>query len=284
MRYITKKIFLLAVFFIFSGRGALAATSGQSPCDQNFGDPHYKCLPSELSTKFIKSSKYIPLFTPPEPPPIAEMHDNGVVGGLSSYMDYDPAFKKRVHQIFVDDHFVHLPSGSQIIEREVLTKYMTIDEDFRSPQRKRIWEFPVGFEVVHRIFWKETKEVFEVRVLRKLPGGRWASGVYDPDPANKTRLILRTWKIPTLKKEVVIQEGSQKTAIQVELPRLGPNSCRECHSSHGQSYQYGIGLAHKERVDFVGPCGLSPEIPKQFRQYFEKSFFLKYNYWPISVR
>lgn len=188
-------------------------------------DPLWKGLPPEIARDYPESEGFV-RFT----------HVDGDVAPFGGRIKISPPDLK-VTDVFEDESFARLPDGA------------TIRRDASGP--REIWDYPVGTRVLHRFYFKtEPRTLFELRLVQKLPDGKWAFGIYTADGAGE-RLPLHREGSPALAYEVLIR-GRQ---VHVDMLRMSPSSCRACHFHMGHGgYQY----PDQERV---GPCGFSPPNP-----------------------
>lgn len=183
------------------------------------------------------------------------------------------------HLVFSEETFAHLPVGAPIAVR-------------RDAQNREVWDYPVGFAVSHVIrFRDDARTPYEVRLVKKIPSGAWAYGVYEPAIVDGARQVLKLntyegWPevqyqvhlshAPTPASNLVgVTSGAgTETApllasrvVDVKLKRVKLDTCQGCHFANSiADYQYEV-LKDDGRVDFkasaarTGPCGFVPGHP-----------------------
>lgn len=139
-------------------------------------------------------------------------------------------------QIFSEKFAAWLPPGAQINISKV--------------GGRLFWDYPVGARVEHAIWLNTTAtgtpEPYEVRVLQKLPAGKWAYGVYQVI-GGQLKLSQYTGT-PEENRQITLQ-GREVSAV---WRRMQLFSCQNCHlATSASAYQY-------SSLKTTGPCGFGP--------------------------
>ena len=210
-------------------------------------DPIYAGLPGELARDYPEREGFVRFeHIAGDVPPI---------GGRVRFSD--PELK--LTDVFDDESWARLPDGQKILR------------DTSGP--REIWDYPVGTRVVHRILLKsDPRKLFELRLAQKLPDGKWGFGLYreEDGPAN---LPLHRDGMPPLSFDVKIKAK----VVRVDMFRLSPASCRNCH------FRMGHGGYQSPDVDHVGPCGFSPPNPRLLTDWAD-AYQGRYGYAPFALR
>jgi hypothetical protein len=227
-------------------RAMLEALFKKDPAPQ---DPLYKGLPEDITRDYPEKEGFV-LFEdiPNVDPPVG--------GGLHIS---DPSM--TLNDVFDDESFADLPDGA-VIKRNAVGA-------------KEIWDYPVGTRVMHKLFFKTTPpRLFELRLVKKMPDGKWSFGIYRADDgrgAVSDALPLHKTGTPALFYDLIINGKP----VRVDLFRLSPGSCRMCHwmMGHG-SYQF-------PDQEHVGPCAFVPANDNLLGKW-AKAFQAKKGWFPFS--
>lgn len=160
--------------------------------------------------------------------------------------------------VFKEESWARLPRGKRILRDK--------SRGFEA------WGYPTGTRVLHRISLKSSPpEIFEIRLSKKLHGGKWAFGLYKTQ-AGSPRLILHRRGAPKISFKVSLPAGP----VRVEMERLHPQSCRLCHFNHGINTE-----RYWEDVEHVGPCAFVPDNPSIIGEWAH-TYEIKYGYSPFT--
>ncbi len=153
----------------------------------------------------------------------------------------------QISDVFDDEEWVRLPEGASI-RRELI---------FHPLGRYEIWHYPPGTRIAHLVYLKASRELFEFRLALKLDDeaagsdGPWALGIFRPVRGDG-RLRLYTLKKGERDESPMVHADAPGGPRQFRVTRIHPESCRSCHSMHGDGwYQYAD-------EDHAGPCGFVP--------------------------
>jgi hypothetical protein len=208
-------------------------------------DPQSRGLAEELPTDTVEADGYVPY--------------EGIPSQVGPVSNGPPRFTPSDvtrDEVFAEDRAARLPDGARI-------------ERHWDCLGREIWEYPVGTRVVHRFFLKTipSESLFEMRVVEKLPDGRWAFGVYE---WRGDRLQLRH-----VMSHDVFDLDLLGGRVRAEMDRLHPESCRICHYNHSsQSYQF-------EDPEHAGPCEFGPGNPL-ILTHWAVGYAARYGYWPFA--
>ena len=208
--------------------------------------PQSRGLPDEVPADLVERDGYV-LF-------------DGVAGGKGPPANgparFTPPDVTRA-DVFEEDHAALLPEQVRIERR-----WNSAGEE--------VWSYPVGTRVVHRFFLKTApRRLFELRVIEKLPDGRWAFGAYEARGGAHLRLRRRMV-------HEVFDVELPRGRVGVEMDRLHPESCRLCHAVHSpQAYQY------RDR-EHAGPCGFGPANPSLLTGW-APAYQVRHGYWPFAT-
>ena len=172
----------------------------------------------------------------------------------------DPLDRTSQRQVFDESTYAMIPLGTKI--------------RVSATPAGEVWEYPTGTIVAHRIALRSVPpRIFELRLVRKMPDGRWAFGSYSPADLDDQTLAstLRLNAYPDLPEasfhiwpSAGLPSGVMTT---VALKRIRLSSCRGCHFSNSTAdYQYARHLPDG-RLDVpasiaaAGPCGFVPNNP-----------------------
>lgn len=163
--------------------------------------------------------------------------------------------------VFTSDHWVRIPPSSVIFTH-------------KDRQDRTIWNYPVGTELIHRIFLNEREpKLFEVRMIKKITDRKWAFALYAKDGEGKLR--RHEDGSPDLQFKVQTLKGS----VPIQMKRLHPESCRHCHwmdITSPSAFQF-------ESPDEAGPCGFGP-TNEHLKKEWAPKYQSKQGYWPFITR
>lgn len=232
-------------------------------------------LPSHIPSDFISAGGFLPIRDVPEaearrirapkpytPAPIAtHFVFNGVSVGTRDH--------ETQLEVFEETSFAKIPTGTKILST-------------KDRQNREIWEYPVGAAVVDLIrFRDERKTIFELRIVQKMPNGKWVFGSYSPDANRQLRLnTYPEW--PDDSFSVTLSEGPRKgIKTHVDLKRIRLSACQACHFVNTLAdYQYEQSkpsgeLDFQKSIEATGPCGFVPTNPyvrSEWAPLFEKTY------------
>ncbi len=165
----------------------------------------------------------------------------------------------KLMDVFEDESWARLPDGQSVAR------------DTSGP--REIWDYPVGTRVMHRLLLKsDPRRLFELRLVQKLPDGKWAFGLYREEPG-AANLPLHRDGMPPLSFEVEIKGQ----LVRVDMFRLSPASCRTCH------FRMGHGGYQSPAVDHAGPCGFSPPNPRLLTDW-ARDYRARHGHEPFRLR
>lgn len=230
--------------------------------------PLYDGLPSELSPDYLQTHGFLPFeapdFSKKGAPPIAS-------GGVP---ELEPPLPFQ--EVFYEEHWAFLPPGRPILRRS-------------GPDQDQ-WEYPeeddqsegaafahvLGLRAPLRQEPQAAGEplppgatLLEIRLLRRLRGGRWAFGLYKAVPGSGA-LALHREEGARLAFWVELPRGP----VRVRMTRLSPAFCAHCHESHNMA---NWGDAESNRP---GPCSFVPENQQLYR--WAAEYRARYNSDPFS--
>lgn len=209
-------------------------------------DPLWKGLPDTITRDYPEREGFVRF----------EHVDGDVppVGGRIKFSVPD----LKLTDVFGDESFARLPEGAAIKRG--------------AGGDQEVWDYPVGTRVLHRISLKSSPEtLFELRLVQKMPDGKWAFGIYKADGAADS-LPLHREGMPPLSFDTTINGQ----AVHVDMFRLSPASCRTCH------YRMGHGGYQYPDVDHAGPCGFSPPNPHLLADW-AAAYQARHGYAPFAV-
>lgn len=190
--------------------------------------------------------------------------------------------------LFSEEFAASIPPGTQV-------------QVSKNSDGLEVWNYPTGTRVEHRIRWKASDApVFELRVIEKLPNGRWAFGMYTPEEEAPQSSSTPAPGAPTAPKDspltpkkpdhdLVLNRYSgtpsqafklkpvgQPAEIQVNIRKLPLQHCQHCHFMHSPSgHQY-------ETEDDAGPCGFAPANGENVRKGWAESWLKKFGTSPLQ--
>jgi hypothetical protein len=182
--------------------------------------------------------------------------------------------------LFSEDFAASIPPGTQV-------------QVSKNADGLEVWNYPTGTRVEHRIRWKASDApVFELRVIEKLPNGRWAFGMYTPEedaPASNSGALPKPLTPKKPDHDLVLNRYSgtpgqafklrpigQPAEIQVNIRKLPLQHCQHCHFMHSPSgHQY-------ETEDDTGPCGFAPANGENIRKGWAESWLKKFGASPLQ--
>lgn len=190
--------------------------------------------------------------------------------------------------LFSEEFAASIPPGTQI-------------QVSKNSDGLEVWNYPTGARVEHRIRWKTSDApFFELRVIEKLPNGRWAFGMYTPEnevPQSRSSDALRVPSAPqgsplvprktdhdlvlnrysgTPAQAFKLKPVGQPAEIQVNIRKLPLQHCQHCHFMHSPSgHQY-------EKEDDAGPCGFAPANGDNIRKGWVQSWVKKFGASPLE--
>jgi hypothetical protein len=220
--------------------GLAAAHPGKVSRPQSLGLPH------EVPADLVEHDGYV-LF-------------DGIPGVKGPASNGPPRFSPddvTRSDVFEEDHAALLPPGARI-------------KRHWNGAGQEIWDYPVGTRLVHRFFLRTAprRSLFELRIVEKLPDGRWAFGAYEWRGGRKGHLRR-------VMAHDVFEVDLPRGHVGVEMDRLHPESCRLCHAMHSpQAYQY-------RDVEHVGPCGFGPANQSLLAQW-APAYQARHGYWPFA--
>ncbi len=190
--------------------------------------------------------------------------------------------------LFSEEFAASIPPGTQV-------------QVSKNSDGLEVWNYPTGTRVEHRIRWKTSDApVFELRVIEKLPNGRWAFGMYTPEenapPSNSSSnsgsgtlpqpltpkkpdhdLVLNRYS-GTPSQSFKLKPVGQADEIQVNIRKLPLQHCQHCHFMHSPSgHQY-------ETEDDAGPCGFAPANSENIRKGWAESWLKKFGASPLQAQ
>jgi hypothetical protein len=208
-----------------------------SPSSWAKSAPLYAGLPETLSAEIFADESLIPF----------ESVNETIRAPVGTHIEIDgqsiPASDfKALTRYFSRELFAKIPRESKI----------RISRDSRLGE---IWDYPVGTLLVDRIQLRSRPpRDFEVRMISKLPSGRWAFGTYLPEsPETQGRYRLAKYSgFAPYRTHFRNQEGSESL---LKLGRINLNSCQACHFSVSPSKSQYQGISE------AGPCAFGPANP-----------------------
>lgn len=225
-------------------------------------------LPETISPAFLEEEGFLPFEEISEPEARRLREPKGyALAPIATDFVFDGAAvsvwdRAQQHIVFSEETFARLPVGTRIAVR-------------RDAQNREVWDYPVGFAVSHVIRFRDAARAFyELRLIKKLPAGTWAYGVYEPTVVEGARQILKLntyegW--PEAQYQVHLGPPNEpllaSQVIDVKLKRVKLDTCQGCHFANSiADYQYEV-FKDDGRVDFkasaarTGPCGFVPGHP-----------------------
>lgn len=160
-------------------------------------------------------------------------------------------------QVFQEQFLAFLPSNTTI-------------QASQSSQGREVWQYPVGTTSVHVIdFDSEPAVPFEMRLVRQMTPGHWAFGAYRFESG---RWVLNKAS-GVLPESFTVRFKAEPGASRVDLKRINPLSCRNCHFMNSE-------LAQFPTRESAGPCGFVP-WNETLSKDWEKRFESEMGYRPI---
>ena len=276
--------FLFCSWLVFVGQAAAGILD--SNCRQKKGDPPFTCLPNRIPEQEFRQFRYVDYFYEnPRHLPLTGIHDDIWIQGEI----LNEKTKQLLPLAFGESHHIYLPPGTSIrkVNRWVPTLDFSISKT-TEVHLASVFLYPVGFQILHRIFWKNNRDSFEFRILRKLKGERWAFGVYEPDQQYPGFMKLRRHSTEGTEREWqrLVEWNGEQLEFKLRMKPLSPTDCRHCHTFHGDKGNNSVFAAKPSSAFFslpeyesrVGTCEFGPSLPKETLMELSKTFKEKYGY------
>lgn len=199
--------------------------------------PLYEGMEAELPLDFMERNAFVP-------------YDNfraSPRAPIAAAILFDGAAPSDLGLVFLERFMARLPDGLPI-------------RSSRDAQGREVWLYPEGALIAHAVLLKSVdpleSDVFELRIVRKMPGVRWAFGIYRPEGG-----VLRLQTYQGMRDDEFTVNTPQRGRVRVTLKHIPLGSCRNCHArTTAAPYQYGSPEA-------VGPCEFTPANPRVRREW-----------------